>query len=341
VTSNTPATCHPVVVLTVKEQYEVQVWRRLDQVDPGLDKSVVTVGNFDGVHLGHRHVLSRAHEIAASLGDLPVVVISFDPHPMVVLRPDRAPAMLTTMDQRARLLEAAGADVLLVLRFDKEMAQWSPEEFVRRILVDTLHAEVVVVGENFRFGHRAAGTVDLLRELGETYGFRCETIALDGSGRPWSSTLVRERVADGDVAAAAAALGRAYTVEGTVARGERRGQQLGYPTANVPTDDLTAVPVDGVYTGWLQRLDAPAAPRLPAAISIGSNPTFDGTRRVVEAYVLDRTDLELYDVTVRIGFIERLRDMERFDSIDDLLVAMRRDVDQTRDMMATLDEDRP
>lgn len=319
----------------------MHVWRQLEEVDPSLDKSVVTVGNFDGVHLGHSHVLSRAHEIAASLGDLPVVAITFDPHPMVVLRPDHAPTMLTTIDERARLLEAAGADFLLVLAFDKEMAQWSPEEFVRRILVDTLHTEVVVVGENFRFGHRAAGTVDVLRELGETYGFRCEAIALDGSGRPWSSSLVRERLADGDVAGAAAALGRAYTVEGVVVRGERRGQQLGYPTANVPTDRLTAVPADGVYAGWLLRLDEPATPRLPAAISIGNNPTFDGTRRVVESYVVDRTDLELYDVTVRIGFVARLRDMERFDSIDELLAAMRRDVDRVREIMPTLDAEGP
>ncbi len=319
----------------------MHVWRQLDEVDPSLDKSVVTVGNFDGVHLGHRHVLSTAHEIAASSGNLPVVAITFDPHPMVVLRPQHAPTMLTTIDERARLLGAAGADVLLVLPFDDEMAHWSPEEFVKRILVDTLHTEVVVVGENFRFGHRAAGTVDLLRELGGTYGFRCEAIALDGSARPWSSTLVRERLADGDVAGAAVALGRAYTVEGTVVRGERRGQQLGYPTANVPTDGLTAVPADGVYAGWLQRLDEPAAPRLPAAISIGSNPTFDGTRRVVESYVLDHGDLELYDTPVRIGFVARLREMKRFDSIDDLLVAMRQDVDQTRDIMAAPDDEWP
>jgi riboflavin kinase/FMN adenylyltransferase len=319
----------------------VHVWRQLDEVDPSLDKSVVTVGNFDGVHLGHRHVLSAAHEIAASLGNLPVVAITFDPHPMVVVRPEHAPTMLTTIDERARLLGAAGADVLLVLPFDNEMAQWSPEEFVRRILVDTLHTEVVVVGENFRFGHRASGTVDILRELGETFGFRCEAIGLDGPGQPWSSTLVRERLAEGDVAGAATALGRAYTVDGPVVRGERRGQQLGYPTANVPTDGLTAVPADGVYAGWLQRLDEPAAPRLPAAISIGTNPTFDGTRRVVESYVLDGSDLELYDITVRIGFVARLREMKRFDSIDDLLVAMRQDVDQARDIMATPNDEWP
>jgi riboflavin kinase/FMN adenylyltransferase len=319
----------------------VHVWRQLDEVDPSLDKSVVTVGNFDGVHLGHRHVLSAAHEIAASLGNLPVVAITFDPHPMVVVRPEHAPTMLTTIDERARLLGAAGADVLLVLPFDNEMAQWSPEEFVRRILVDTLHTEVVVVGENFRFGHRASGTVDILRELGETFGFRCEAIGLDGSGQPWSSTLIRERLAEGDVAGAATALGRAYTVDGPVVRGERRGQQLGYPTANVPTDGLTAVPADGVYAGWLQRLDEPAAPRLPAAISIGTNPTFDGTRRVVESYVLDGSDLELYDITVRIGFVARLREMKRFDSIDDLLVAMRQDVDQARDIMATPNDEWP
>jgi riboflavin kinase/FMN adenylyltransferase len=147
-------------------------------------------------------------------------------------------------------------------------------------------------------------------------------------------------LATGDVAGAAAALGRRYAVEGIVGRGERRGQRLGYPTANVPTDGLTAVPADGVYAGWLQRLDEPDAPRLPAAISVGSNPTFDGTRRMVEAYVLDRTDLELYDINVRIGFVSRIRDMERFDSIDDLLVAMRRDVDRARDILAPADTNR-
>jgi riboflavin kinase/FMN adenylyltransferase len=324
----------------VKESYDVRVWRRLEQVDPGLDKSVVSVGNFDGVHLGHRHVISKAHEIAASLGHLPVVAVSFDPHPMVVLRPDHAPRMLTTIEQRAHLLEDAGADVLLVLSFDEEMAHWSPEDFVKRILVDSLHTEVVVVGENFRFGHRAAGTVDLLRELGKTYGFRCEAIALDGPVRPWSSTLVREQLADGDVAGAAEALGRHYAVEGMVVRGERRGQRLGYPTANVPSDGLTAVPADGVYAGWLQRLDDPGAPRLPAAISVGNNPTFDGTRRMVESYVLDRTDLELYDVIVRVGFVERVRDMERFDSIEELLVAMRQDVDRVREIIAAPDASR-
>jgi riboflavin kinase / FMN adenylyltransferase len=317
----------------------VHVWRGLEQVAPGPDKTVVSVGNFDGVHLGHRHVISRAHEIAASLGHLPVVAVTFDPHPMAVLRPDHVPTMLTTIEQRARLLETAGADVLLVLPFDKEMAQWSPEDFVRRILADSLHTEVVVVGENFRFGHRAAGTVDLLRELGRTYGFRCEAIALDGPVRPWSSTFVREQLANGDVAGAAEALGRPYTVEGIVLLGERRGQRLGYPTANVPTDGLTAVPADGVYAGWLKRLDEPGAP-LPAAISVGSNPTFDGTRRVVESYVLDRTDLELYGVTVRVGFVDKVRDMERFDSIDELLVAMRRDVDRVREIIATADAKR-
>jgi riboflavin kinase/FMN adenylyltransferase len=318
----------------------MHVWRHLDQVDPDIDRSVVTVGNFDGVHLGHRHVLSKAHEIAVSLGGLPVVAITFDPHPMVVVRPDHAPAMLTTIDQRAQLLEAAGVDVLLVLPFDKGMAQWSPEEFVRRVLVETLHTEVVVVGENFRFGHRAAGNVALLRELGEAYGFHCESIALNGPVKPWSSTIVRERLANGDVTGAAEALGRPYTVEGIVVRGERRGQRLGYPTANVPTDGLTAVPADGVYAGWLQRLDEADASRLPAAISVGTNPTFDGKRRMVEAYVLDRNDLELYDVNVRIGFVSRIRDMERFDSIDALLAAMHRDVDQARGIMAAADANR-
>ena len=201
----------------------MHVWRQLDEVDASLDKSVVTVGNFDGVHLGHRHVLSRAHEIAASLGDLPVVAITFDPHPMVVLRPDHAPTTLTTIDERARLLGAAGADVLLVLPFDKEMAQWSPEEFVRRILVDTLHTEVVVVGENFRFGAKAKGDPEMLASRPE---FETRVVPLvEVDGEIISSSHIRGLVLAGEVETAARFLGapfqlRGEVVEGTIAEGD-------------------------------------------------------------------------------------------------------------------------
>ncbi len=320
----------------------MRVWHDLSEVDADLGPTVVTIGNFDGVHRGHQAVLARAHDQAAQLGGLPVVALTFDPHPMRILRPEHAPAALTDVAHRAELLGAAGADAVLVLRFDREVANWSPEEFIDRVLVGALHAKAVVVGENFRFGHKAAGHVDTLTEAGKTAGFTVEGLALSGDAGPehqaWSSTYVRERVAEGDVEAAAAALGRPLRVTGVVVEGDRRGHELGFPTANVPAEAGIAVPVDGVYAGWLTVLrPAPGGPsyseRLPAAISVGTNPTFDGLDRRVESYVLDRDDLELYGAQVAVDFVARLRGQVRFDSIDDLITQMKADVDTARRLL--------
>lgn len=307
------------------------VWRQLEQVPPDLGPTVVTIGNFDGVHRGHRLVLDRARAAARSLGPhVPVVVVTFEPHPMAVLAPDRAPVALTTMAQRSRLLAATGDAHVLVLPFDRAMAAWSPEMFVRRVLVDTLHAVVVVVGANFRFGHRASGDVDTLRQLGGRLGFTVDGLDLVGGDPPWSSTVVRQALDLGDVEAAATVLGRPHSVEGVVVEGDHRGRALGYPTANVPTSGMVAVPADGVYAGTLQRLDDDMAPPLPAAISVGTNPTFGGVERRVESYVLDRDDLELYGVLVRVDFLVRLRGQVRFDGVDDLVRQMAEDVERTR-----------
>jgi riboflavin kinase/FMN adenylyltransferase len=309
------------------------VWRSLDEVPEG-QRSVVTVGNFDGVHRGHQHVIRLARETAETTdGAADVVAVTFDPHPMEVLLPERAPMRLTDMEQRADLLLQAGADHVLVLPFDRDMAGWSPDEFVRRVLVEALGAQAVVVGENFRFGAKAAGDVTALRKLGAEYGFDVEALGLDGDAQPWSSTAVRRCLAEGDVAGAAHILGRPHTVTGVVVEGEHRGRELGYPTANVPTDGMTAAPADGVYAGWLRRLDQPEAPPQPAAISVGTNPTFDGVQRRVESYVLDRDDLELYGVPVEVTFVERLRGQVRFESVDDLVTQMRADVDQARELL--------
>ena len=311
------------------------VWRQLEQVPPDLGPTVVTIGNFDGVHRGHRLVLDRARGAAGALGPhVPVVVVTFEPHPMAVLAPERAPVALTTMAQRSRLLAATGHEHVLVLPFDRSMAAWSPEEFVRRVLVDTLHAAVVVVGANFRFGHRASGDVDTLRQLGGRLGFTVDGLDLVGGDPPWSSTVVRQALDRGDVEAAAAVLGRPHSVEGVVVEGDHRGRALGYPTANVPTSGMVAVPADGVYAGTLQRLDDEVdqntAPPLPAAISVGTNPTFGGVERRVESYVLDRDDLELYGVLVRVDFLVRLRGQIRFDGVDNLVRQMAEDVERTR-----------
>lgn len=311
----------------------MSVWHMLGDVPAGVGRTIVTVGNFDGVHRGHRVVIDRARAVGERQGRLPVVAVTFDPHPMRVLLPERAPRRLTSIEQRSRLLMDAGADHVLVLAFDRQMSSWSPDEFVQRVLVDTLHAQVVVVGENFRFGNKAAGTTATLTDLGHRHDFEVDALPLAGAAHPWSSSLVRQSLAEGDVTEAARALGRDYTVQGVVVEGDKRGRALGFPTANVPTDGLTAVPVDGVYAGWLRRLDEPDAPALPAAISVGTNPTFDGVQHRVESYVLDRTDLELYDVLVEVSFVERLRGQERYESVDALIAQVEMDVDKARTIL--------
>jgi riboflavin kinase/FMN adenylyltransferase len=317
--------------LTLGSLLAVRIWRSLEEVPADLGRTAVVIGNFDGVHRGHRHVLGRAREVADAQGLL-LVAVTFDPHPMAVLRPEHAPSMLSHVDDRAALLADAGADDVLALPFDRDVASWTPEEFVRRVLVDALHASAVVVGANFRFGHRAAGDVSTLVAAGKEHGFTAEGIALEGGPQVWSSTYVRTCLAAGDVEGAAEALGRPYAVRGVVVEGDHRGRELGFPTANVPPDDL-AVPADGVYAGRLRVLDAdPEA--LPAAISVGTNPTFAGERaRRVEAYVLDRDDLELYGRTVEISFVARIRGMVRFDSVDDLVATMHDDVTKAREVL--------
>jgi riboflavin kinase / FMN adenylyltransferase len=308
------------------------LWRSLDEVPADLGRTVVTIGNFDGVHLGHQHVVARAREVARELGSLAVVAVTFDPHPIAVLRPEHAPPTLTTIETRVPLLGAAGVDDVLVVPFSREVANWSPERFVREILVDALHARAVVVGANFRFGHRASGDLATLVELGEQLDFAAEGIPLDGGPQVWSSTYVRNCLSAGDVEGAAEALGRPFTVRGVVVEGDKRGRELGYPTANVPTIGVHAAPADGVYAGRLRRLDT--GEELPAAISVGTNPTFAGDRqRRVESYVLDRTDLELYGVEVEVSFVARIRGMLRFDSVEELVETMHDDVRRTRSLV--------
>ncbi|HEY3015396.1 MAG TPA: bifunctional riboflavin kinase/FAD synthetase [Nocardioides sp.] len=311
----------------------MQTWRSLGDVPADLGRTVVTIGNFDGVHRGHRTVIERARAVARDLDVHHVVAVTFDPHPMAVLRPEHAPSTLTSIETRCELLAEAGVDDCLVLPFDREIALWSPEQFIDRILVAALHARAVVVGANFRFGNRAAGDVTTLRELGGDRGFEVEGVALDGGPQVWSSTYIRTCLATGDVAGAAEALGRPFTVRGVVVKGDQRGRDLGFPTANVPTSAMAAAPADGVYAGRLRRCDT--GETYPAAISVGTNPTFDGDReRRVESYVLDRTDLDLYGVEVEVSFVERLRGMVKFDSIEGLVKTMNDDVRRARELLS-------
>ncbi len=318
---------------------DVQRWSGLDAVPAGFGPAVVTIGNFDGVHRGHQAVLGRVVATARERG-LPAVAVTFEPHPVAVLFPERAPAVLTAADHRLDLLAGTGLDAVLVLEFTREFAQWSPERFVREVFVDALHAVLVVVGADTRFGHRNSGDVATLRALGAELGFEVATVpefgADDGQPRRWSSTWVRELLADGDVSGAAGVLGRAHRVTGVVVHGDHRGRELGYPTANLGQDCVGQVPADGVYAGRLVRPALPAgAPDavLPAAISVGTNPTFDGLERRVEAYVLDRTDLDLYGERVAVEFVERLRPTLRFDGVDALVAQMALDVARCRELL--------
>jgi riboflavin kinase/FMN adenylyltransferase len=312
----------------------MSVWHSPAEVPDSLGPSVVTIGVFDGVHRGHQAVVGQAATLARRLG-LPVVVVTFDPNPILVIRPEVAPPALVPIRTRAELLLAAGADHVLVLPFGRERSEQSAEDFVDDVIVGLLRAKAVVVGGDFRFGHRAAGDVVLLERLGKERDFVVDRVEPVGEDRieRWSSTYVRERVAAGDVAAAEEALGRPFRIEGVVVRGHERGRSLGFPTANVPARPGEMVPADGVYAGWLTRLDVVAAPRWPAAISVGTNPTFGGVERSVEAYVLDRDDLELYGVPVAVDFVDRIRGQERFDSAAALVQQMHADIEVARRLL--------
>lgn len=314
----------------------MRLWRGLDDVPAGWGTCVATVGTFDGVHRGHQLTVRTARDAARELG-LPVVVITFDPHPREVVRPGTHPPLLCTVRRRAELLAGLGADAVCVLPFSYELSQLGPGEFVRQVLADRLHATQVVVGENFRFGHRAAGDVPLLAQLGEKYDFTAIGVPLLVSGGSTiSSSYIRERLDAGDVTAAAAALGRPHRVEGVVVRGQQRGRALGFPTANLQTPPHTAIPADGVYAGWLSSLATGGTTdqRWPAALSIGTNPTFEAGERTVEAYALDRDDLDLYGVQVAIDFGTRLRETVKFGSVGELVAQMHRDVAETRRLTA-------
>jgi riboflavin kinase/FMN adenylyltransferase len=314
----------------------VQRWQGLGDVPGDWGPSAVTIGVFDGVHRGHQRIVARAAEVAAA-HRLPLVVVTFDPHPDEVIRPGSHPPLLCTLRRRVQLLSELGADAVCVLEFTLDFSQLTPDEFVHAVLADRLHARRVVVGENFRFGHRATGDVALLAELGEKYDFAAEGVPLlTEDGVRISSSLIRDRLAAGDVAGAARDLGRPHRVEGVVVRGAQRGRTLGIPTANLETPPHPAIPADGVYAGWLASLDdyGLEEQRWPAAISVGTNPTFDGQHRVVEAYALDRDDLDLYGVHVAADFTARLRGMVRFDTVDALVAQMHLDVGQARELTA-------
>jgi riboflavin kinase / FMN adenylyltransferase len=298
----------------------------------GMGPTVVTVGMFDGVHRGHRALLDRVAAAAAARG-VPAAAVTFDRHPLAVLRPGSEPPLLTTLDRKVALLGEAGMEVVLVLEFTRELSEVPAEAFATEVLFDALAARAVVVGENFRFGHKAAGDPALLAELGRPRGVEVVAVPLrTHDGEVVSSTRVRSELAAGDVAAAAASLGRPYAVEGVVVEGDRRGRPLlGVPTANLRAPAGIALPADGVYAGHLSD-EADGVARA-AAISVGTNPQF-GTDRRVEAHVLD-FDGDLYGHRVSVAFAHHLRDQAVFTGADELAAQIRADIAQARRLLSS------
>ena len=298
--------------------------------------AAVTIGAYDGVHLGHRKVLTLLRELADARG-LEAALVTFDRHPATVVRPESAPKTLTTLDQKLELLDSFGLlDRVAVLEFDQERRKESAEDFVREVLVDRLRARVVVVGEDFHFGRDRGGNVALLSHMGTDLGFEVVGLNLvapddDPEHEPYSSTRIRQLVAAGDVAGAARLLGRPHAVRGSVVAGDRRGRDLGYPTANVDVAPDLCLPAEGIYAGMLV---GPDGAERPAAISFGRRPTFDpdAAGPLLEAHVLD-FEGDLYGAAVEIRFVERLRGELRFETADALIEQMERDVTATRHLL--------
>ncbi|CAM3798189.1 bifunctional riboflavin kinase/FAD synthetase [Micrococcus luteus] len=325
----------------------MRVWNSLDEVPTDLPRTVVTLGNFDGVHRGHREVLRRVVERARARGAL-AVAVTFTPHPRAVHHPEAPHVDIISPEQRVVLLDEAGLDAVLLQRYTLEFADQSPEEFVRGMLVHGLHAAVVVVGHDVRFGRGNTGDVAEMVRLGARYGFEVEAVeefpAEHGAEpeRRCSSTWVREALAAGDVAQAAAVLGRHHVLAGEVVHGFARGRELGFPTANLETDVQGMIPADGVYAGWVHDAHGGV---WPAAISIGSNPTFEDVSRVVEAHVIDRhdervEDFDLYGQHIEVEFVARLRGMVAYEGVEKLVAQITQDVDEARAILATTPSDR-
>lgn len=290
------------------------------------DTNVVVIGVFDGVHKGHQVLLNRAKEIANGRS---ITALTFDPHPTTVFAPDKAPTMLTTLADRVELLKIHNADQVAVIKFNEKFAAMSPEEFVQSVLVNQLHANTVIIGKNFTYGHKAAGNVDSLIKAGKDHNFSVDVQELKSDTEVISSSRIRSLVVEGKVEKARELLSRPHRLDGVVVHGEKRGREIGYPTANLGKIEGQTIPADGVYAGWLTV----GINFWPAAISIGTNPTFEGARgRQVEAYALDQEGLDLYDKNASIEFGWYLRPTLKFENLETLLVQMKKDCDQAREL---------
>jgi riboflavin kinase / FMN adenylyltransferase len=310
----------------------VEVVRGIGELERATGPSAATIGFFDGVHLGHRQVIGRTVDAARERG-MQAVAVTFDRHPREVFSPGREPRLLTTLERKIDLVAATGVDRLVVLEFTDELSRWSPEEFVDRVLVDGLAVRHVVVGDNFTFGYRAAGTVPVLRELGAERGFDVGGVGLMMLGdRVVSSTSIRQALTDGDLAWPERALGRRFVLDGRVVRGAGRGTGLGWPTANLQTLPRLLLPGEGVYAGRALHRDS----GYRAAINVGTNPTFGQEPVHLEAFLLDFSG-DLVGEPLAIEFWERLRDEVRFESVEALSEQITADVDRTRSVVSLPD----
>ncbi len=307
----------------------MQIWKNKQDIPENRGKTVVTIGIFDGVHKGHRAVLAKTVEIAKELG-LKSVALTFDPHPRLVHQPDVPLQLVTSLNDRLHRLEAAGIDIVRLQKYDLEYASATAEEFLVHQILGELNAHTVVVGSDVRFGKGNEADGAYLQKRGAELGLQVVLVSdlCDAHGRRWSSTWVRDLLAQGEVETAAQVLGRYHRIRGVVQHGFKRGRELGFPTANLTGADLGEVPADGVYAGWLVRAvgDSPATVHLPAAISVGTNPHFAGEQRTVEAHVLGRSDLNLYGQEIAIDFVQYLRPMQVFASLEGLLQQMDEDL---------------
>jgi riboflavin kinase/FMN adenylyltransferase len=289
-----------------------------------MQMKVLALGIFDGVHAGHQQIIKTAKH----LGE--VTVMTFDPHPTSVVAPERTPPQLISVKDRIELLKQVGATHVEVVNFNKDFSQLSPDQFIEDFLLGRFKAEHVVIGENFNFGFKAQGSPKYLSEVGPKYGFGVSIVKLqEERGSTISSTRIRSLIIDGEIERANELLTRRFYLKGPVVHGEKRGREIGYPTANLGLSPLATIPADGVYAGWLSVGES----RWAAAISIGTNPTFPGVRgRQVEAYAIDQVGLDLYDQEAKIEFGFRLRDTLKFDGLEPLLEQMKKDCDQAREL---------
>ncbi|MET4781840.1 bifunctional riboflavin kinase/FAD synthetase [Glaciihabitans sp. UYNi722] len=308
----------------------MRFYSSLEDLPGDFGPAAVTIGKFDGVHAGHRRVIRQLRE-AAEAAELVSTVLTFDRHPLALLNPDRVPVSLTSNAQKREVLESTGVDAVVMVAFTREFSRLSPEEFIQRVLVDAVHARLVFVGSDFRFGQGGRGNVDLLIEQGGAHDFEVriiEPVRPEGD-RAISSTWIRDLLSEGRVDEAAKLLERRPSVRGEIVHGEQRGRELGYPTANLSAALEGFIPADGVYAAYATVDDR----TMPAAVSVGNNPTFVGVpEKQVEAHILDET-LDLYGATVEVSFVEFIRGMVKFSTIDELVAQIGRDEERVREIL--------